>query len=72
MNYLLLTNDGIVIPMIGLNDALSMKEHVNLVQQLQVHNRDEVKLWLSTARYFVDLDYSVIGSILEYLKCTYK
>ena len=28
-------------------------------------NRDEVKLWLATARYFVDLEYSLIGSILD-------
>ena len=60
----LLTNDGIVIPKVGLKDALSKKEYVNLVPTIAGHNRDEVKLWLSTARYFVDLDYSVIGSIL--------
>ncbi len=60
----LLTNDGIVIPIIGLKDALSKKEHVNLVPTIAGYNRDEVKLWLSTARYFVDIDYSVIGSIL--------
>ena len=64
----LLTNDGIVIPIVGLNDALSMKEHVNLVPTIAGYNRDEVKLWLSTARYFVDIDYSVIGSILGYPK----
>ncbi len=61
----LLTNDGIVIPKIGLKKALSKKEHVNNVPTIAGSNRDEVKLWLSTARYFVDLDYSIIGSILD-------
>ena len=61
----LLTNDGIVIPKIGLKKALSKKEYVNIVPTIAGSNRDEVKLWLSTARYFVDLDYSFIGSILD-------
>ena len=25
--------------------------------------KDEVKLWLASARYFVDLDYSILGTI---------
>ncbi len=61
----LLTADGIVIPKIGLKRALSMKEHVNIVPTIAGSNRDEVKLWLATARYFVDLDYSLLGSILR-------
>jgi para-nitrobenzyl esterase len=61
----LLTNDAIVIPKIGLKEALSNKEHLNIVPTIVGSNRDEVKLWLATARYFVDLDYSIIGSILQ-------
>jgi len=61
----LLTADGIVIPKIGLKNALSKKEFVNNVPTIAGSNRDEVKLWLATARYFVDLDYSFIGSILK-------
>lgn len=61
----LLTNDGIVIPKIGLRDSLSKKEHVTIVPTIAGSNRDEVKLWLGTARYFVDLEYSFIGSILN-------
>jgi len=61
----LLTADGIVIPEIGLSKALSKKEHVNKVPTIAGSNRDEVKLWLATARYFVDLEYSFIGSILR-------
>ena len=61
----LLTNDGIVIPKIGLEKALSRNDHVNFVPTIAGSNRDEVKLWLSTARYFVDIDYSLIGSVLD-------
>ena len=61
----LLTDDGIVIPEVGLKDALSLREHVNLVPTIAGSNRDEVKLWLATARYFVDLDYSIVGSVLQ-------
>ena len=61
----LLNADGIVIPKIGLRKALSSKEHVNSVPTIAGSNRDEVKLWLASAEYFVDLDYSFIGSILE-------
>ncbi len=61
----LTTADGVVIPKIGLSKSLSMKEHVNNVPTIAGSNRDEVKLWLATARYFVDLEYSLIGSILR-------
>ena len=62
-NLPLLTADKIVIPEIGLNEALSKKEHINNVPVIAGSNRDEVKLWLSSAKYFVDLDYSFLGSI---------
>ncbi len=68
----LLTSDGIVIPEIGLKNALSKKEYVYNVPTIAGSNRDEVKLWLSTARYFVDLDYSFIGSILNIPKVKLK
>ena len=35
-------------------------------------NRDEVKLWLATAEYFVELDYSFLGSILKIPKVKLK
>ena len=38
---------------------------MNIVPTMAGSNRDEVKLWLATARYFVDLEYSLIGSILS-------
>jgi para-nitrobenzyl esterase len=62
-NLTILTGDGIVIPEIGLAKALSKKEYVNHVPTIAGSNKDEVKLWLASAKYFVDLDYSIFGSI---------
>ena len=62
-NLTILTADGIVIPEIGLTEALSKKEYVNHVPTIAGSNKDEVKLWLASAKYFVDLDYSFLGSI---------
>ena len=62
-NLVILTEDGIVIPEIGLTEALSKKEYVNNVPTIAGSNKDEVKLWLASAKYFVDLNYSFLGSI---------
>ena len=59
----LLTNDGIVIPKIGLKKSLSKKEHINNVPTIAGSTRDEVKIWLAFSEDFVSLDYSVAGSI---------
>jgi len=42
---------------------LSKKEYVNHVPTIAGSNKDEVKLWLASAKYFVDLDYSFLGSV---------
>ncbi len=60
----LLTADNVVIPDIGLRKSLSKKELINNVPTIAGSNLDEVKLWLATAEYFVDLDYSFVGSII--------
>jgi para-nitrobenzyl esterase len=60
----LLTADGIVIPLDGLKKALSNKDHVNIVPTIAGSNKDEVKLWLASAEYFVGLEYSLFGSLL--------
>ena len=60
----LLTSDGVVIPEIGLKSALSVKSMVNIVPTIAGSNKDEVKLWLATAEYFVELDFSAAGKIL--------
>ena len=65
----LLTNDGIVIPKIGLEKALKNSKNVPFMAG---SNRDEVKLWIGTAEYFVKLDYSFFGSILGIPRVTLK
>ena len=60
----LLTNDGIVIPEVGLEDALKDSKYIKNIPFMAGSNRDEVKLWIAAAEYFVELDYSLIGSIL--------
>ena len=59
----LVTNDGIVIPKIGLKESLSLKEHINNVPTIAGSTRDEVKIWLAFSEYFVTVDYSISGSI---------
>ncbi len=54
----LLTNDGIVIPKVGLKESLTKKEHVYNVPIIAGSTRDEVKIWLSFSEYFVTLDTS--------------
>ncbi|MDC3359952.1 carboxylesterase family protein [Gammaproteobacteria bacterium] len=68
----LLTNDGIVIPLEGLEKALSNSSHVSDVPFMAGSNRDEVKLWIGAAEYFVKLDYSFFGSILGIPRLTLK
>ena len=61
----LLMSDIIVIPQMGLRAALYEKDLVNKVPTIAGSNRDEVKLWLATAEYFVELKYSPVGSVLK-------
>ena len=68
----LLTNDGIVIPKIGLRESLSKEEHVNIVPTIAGSTRDEVKIWLAFSEYFVSVDYSVSGSLLGLPKVILK
>ena len=68
----LLTNDGIVIPLEGLENALGNSNHVSDIPFMAGSNRDEVKLWIGTAEYFVKLDYSFFGSILGIPRVTLK
>ena len=68
----LLTNDGLVIPKIGLKEALSKKEHVNSVPTIAGSTRDEVKIWLAFSEYFVALDYSATGSLFNLPSVIFK
>jgi len=66
------TADGVVIPLIGLSEALASKEHLNTVPTIAGSNRDEVKLWLGSAEYFVDLKFSPLGKLLGIPKVSLK
>ena len=55
-----------------MSKALSKKEYVNNVPTIAGSNRDEVKLWLASAKYFVDLKYSFLGSIFNVPKVVLK
>ena len=68
----LLTADGLVVPKVGLKKALSNKEYLNKVPTIAGSNRDEVKLWLAAAKYFVYLDYSSLGTIFGIPKVEIK
>ena len=68
----LLTADGIIIPKIGLRKALYDSQYINKVPTIAGSNRDEVKLWLASAEYFVDLDFSPAGALLGIPKVVLK
>ena len=58
----LMTNDGIVIPKEGLYEALKNPTDP-AIPVIAGSNRDEVKLWIGTALYFIQPEYSFVGSI---------
>ncbi len=68
----LLTNDGILIPSIGLRKALADQRYVNNVPTILGSNRDEVKIWLAFSEYLVDVDYSLSGSLFNLPKVILK
>jgi len=68
----LLQSDGIVIPNQGLRKALSNPKYLKDIPIIAGSTRDEVKLWLASARYFVDLDYSILGTIFRIPKVILK
>ena len=68
----LLTNDGIVIPKIGLKESLSKEEYVNIVPTIAGSNRDEVKIWLAFSEYFVTVDNSATGILFNLPKVILK
>tara|TARA_Y100001935_G_scaffold253174_1_gene258686 strand:+ start:843 stop:2627 length:1785 start_codon:yes stop_codon:yes gene_type:complete len=68
----LLQSDGIVVPKEGLRNALSNPKYVKDIPIIAGSTRDEVKLWLASASYFVDLDYSILGTVLRIPKVILK
>ena len=59
----LLTNDGIVIPIVGLQKALRSTDYVSKVPIIAGSNRDEVKLWIGSAKYFAEQEFSFLGKL---------
>ena len=60
----LLTNDGLVIPEIGLKEALRSKENLNKVPTIAGSNKDEIKLWLGFSKYFIETNQSFLSNTI--------
>ena len=57
----LLTNDGVVIPEIGLLKALGTPEYLYKVPTIAGSNKDEIKLWLGFSKYFIETNQSFLS-----------
>ena len=57
----LLTNDGLVIPKIGLKESLRSEEYLNKVPTIAGSNKDEIKLWLGFSKYFIETNQSFLS-----------
>ena len=68
----LITEDGITMPFEGMKSALSNPKHINVVPTIAGSNRDEVKLWLASAEYFVKLEESFLGNMINIPKPVLK
>jgi para-nitrobenzyl esterase len=55
------TADGIVIPAVGMEQALADPQYAKSVPVLSGSNRDEVTLWMGLNRYFVNGDPVLFG-----------
>ncbi len=52
----LLTNDDVVIPIIGLKNALGSEEFLHKVPTIAGSNKDEIKLWIGFSKYFIETE----------------
>ena len=57
----LLTNDGLVIPKIGLKESLRSEQYLNKVPTIAGSNKDEIKLWLGFSKYFIETNQSFLS-----------
>ena len=57
----LLTNDGIVIPEMGLLKALGSEEYLYQVPTIAGSNKDEIKLWIGFSDYFIKTSESFLS-----------
>jgi len=68
----LLTNDGIVIPAMGLLEALGSPEHLYKVPTIAGSNKDEIKLWIGFSKYFIEAESSFLSRTLGLPKIKIK
>ena len=68
----LLTNDGIVIPTMGLLEALGSSEHLYKVPTIAGSNKDEIKLWIGFSKYFIEAESSFLSRTLGVPKIKIK
>ena len=68
----LLTNDGIVIPIMGLLEALGSPEHLYKVPTIAGSNKDEIKLWIGFSKYFIEAESSFLSRTLGVPKIKIK
>ena len=68
----LLTNDGIVIPKIGLLDALGSDEYLYKVPTIAGSNKDEIKLWIAFSEYFLESEDTFLSKTLGIPKLKIK
>ena len=68
----LLTNDGIVIPEIGLLDALGSDEYLYKVPTIAGSNKDEIKLWIAFSEYFLESEDTFLSKTLGIPKLKIK
>ena len=60
----LLTNDGIVIPEIGLLESLGSEEYLNQVPTIAGSNKDEINLWIGFSDYFIKTEETFLSKPL--------
>ena len=60
----LLTNDGIVIPEIGLLESLGSEEYLYQVPTIAGSNKDEINLWIGFSDYFIKTEETFLSKPL--------
>ncbi len=68
----LLTNDGIVIPKIGLLEALGSDKYLYKVPTIAGSNKDEIKLWIAFSEYFLESEDTFLSRTLGIPKLKIK
>ena len=67
-----MTNDGIVIPKIGLLEALGSDKYLYKVPTIAGSNKDEIKLWIAFSEYFLESEDTFLSKTLGIPKLKIK